>query len=72
MVGVDVVGTFPAQSVGRLVGLLANQVRVGPDYGVFPVALVPDRGNLDAGLPGRDKGFELGLSLSGKAVAAAH
>jgi hypothetical protein len=69
VVGVDIVGLFPAQGRDRGVGLHPHRVGVGVDDGVFPEGFVPHRNDIHAEFLRIDQRLELGLALMEEAVA---
>jgi len=69
MVGIDEIRTIPAAGRYGLVSFDAGVGRIGPDYGVFPVGLVPDGNQRNACLPCFLYGFQLCFTLLGKAVS---
>ena len=71
MVGVHVVGFFPAERGHGVVGLGAEAGRLGADEGVFAVGLVPDGDEFRAEFRGQHAGGKLRLALMAEAVAHA-
>lgn len=71
VVGIDVVGLFPAEGFDGGVGFGAEARRFGADEGVFAVGFVPDGNEVRAEFGGELAGAELGFSLVSEAVTHA-
>ena len=71
MVGVHMIGIFPAKRLHRRIGFGPQTGRLGADEGVFAVGFVPDRDECRAQFRRQDAGTELRPALMAKTVAHA-
>src|SRR5258708_4072210 len=69
VIGIDVVGSFPAECGHCGVRFSANIVRLTPYHQMFTIGFVPDWVNIDTSSPGPPNRPQLRLSLMSKAVA---
>ncbi len=69
VVRIEEVFAGPAEIGDGLVGGVTGGLWLGADDGVLTVGFVPDRGDVDAELFGRDEGFELSVGAVGETIA---
>ena len=69
VIGIHVVGMFPAEFTDGRIGGGPHAGRFGTDDEVLAIRFVPDGDHGDAGLPGHDASCQLRLGLMGEAVS---